>query len=78
MLILNGDADVIIDRNGDGTAWRETRSSVAKTAEVIVPIPLIKLPWNGYTDIWEHRGGASRRSGIFQQLTPGFGVTPIM
>jgi poly(3-hydroxybutyrate) depolymerase len=29
VLAVNGDADVIIDRDGDGTAWRGTRAAVA-------------------------------------------------
>ena len=29
VLVLNGDADVIIDRLGDGTAWRQTEAAVA-------------------------------------------------
>ena len=32
--VLNGDADVIIDRDGDGTAWRQTRAAVAQAAEL--------------------------------------------
>ncbi len=32
LLVMNGDADVIIDRNGDGSAWRGTRAVVAKAA----------------------------------------------
>lgn len=34
LLVMNGDADVIIDRNGDGTAWRGTRAVVEKAAKV--------------------------------------------
>ena len=34
LLVMNGDADVIIDRNGDGTAWRGTRAVVEEAAKV--------------------------------------------
>ncbi|MBL7040081.1 MAG: exo-alpha-sialidase [Pirellulaceae bacterium] len=34
LLVMNGDADVIIDRNGDGTAWRGTRSVIEDVAKV--------------------------------------------
>ena len=34
VLIMNGDADVVIDRQGDGTAWRGTRSTVDKAGKV--------------------------------------------
>jgi len=34
VLVMNGDADVIIDRNGDGTAWRGTRAVVKEAAKV--------------------------------------------
>ena len=33
VLVLNGDADVIIDKDGDGTAWRGTRAHVDKARE---------------------------------------------
>jgi len=55
VLILNGDADVIIDRNGDGTAWRETRSSVAKTAEVYE-----SMGAGGKIEYWFESGGGHR------------------
>ena len=32
VFILNGDADVIIDKDGDGTAWNGTRRHVAEAA----------------------------------------------
>ena len=55
VLILNGDADVIIDRNGDGTAWRETLSNVAETAEIYK-----SLGAGGKIQCWFEKKGGHR------------------
>ena len=34
VMVMNGDADWIIDSDDDGTAWRDTRSAVAEAAKI--------------------------------------------
>lgn len=49
--ILNGDADVIIDGQGDGTAWRGTQDIIAQTQSQFPP---------GHLDCWFEADGGHR------------------
>lgn len=51
VLFLNGDADVVIDKEGDGTAWRGTKKHVAAAA--------VHFP-EGHLDCWFETGGGHR------------------
>ena len=55
VLVLNGDADVIIDRDGDGTAWRGTREQVGKARELFA-----ERGAAGKIDCWFAAGGGHR------------------
>lgn len=48
---LNGDADVIIDGKGDGTAWRDTQEIIAQTTSQFPP---------GHLDCWFEANGGHR------------------
>lgn len=47
--ILNGDADIVIDKEGDGTAWRGTKKHVAEVQS--------QFPENHITCFFEAQGG---------------------
>jgi dienelactone hydrolase len=55
LLVMNGDADVIIDRAGDGRAWRGTRAVVDEVAEVYA-----SLGHPGRIRCWFEAGGGHR------------------
>jgi hypothetical protein len=55
LLVMNGDADVIIDRGGDGSAWRGTRAAVDEAAEVYA-----SLGHPGRIRCWFESGGGHR------------------
>ncbi len=55
VLVLNGDADVIIDRDGDGMAWRGTRAAVAEAGKAFAAMGA-----SGRIDCWFERGGGHR------------------
>jgi len=55
LLVMNGDADVIIDRNGEGTAWRGTRSVIEDVAKVYAA-----LGAPGAVRCWFEPGGGHR------------------
>ncbi|HIQ21878.1 MAG TPA: hypothetical protein EYH34_11685 [Planctomycetes bacterium] len=53
--IANGDADVIIDRRGDGQAWRGTRRAVREASQVYAA-----LGGAGKIEAWFEPGGGHR------------------
>jgi dienelactone hydrolase len=55
VIIMNGDADVIIDRDADGSAWAGTRDVVAKAADVYQ-----RLGAGGNVRAWFEAGGGHR------------------
>lgn len=55
VLVLNGDADVIIDREGDGTAWRDTRQAVSAARRLYA-----EKGAPGAIDLWFAPGGGHR------------------
>lgn len=55
VLVMNGDADVIIDRDGTGEAWRGTRDAVSKAARVFAA-----LSGHGRLVSWFESGGGHR------------------
>ena len=61
VLITNGDADVIIDRNGDGSAWRGTRATVAAAGKVYAA-----LGGEGKLQAWFEPGGGHRPYFIYK------------
>lgn len=81
VLILNGDADTIIDKDGDGTAWRGTRENVGKAQELFS-----QRGAAGRIDCWFEPGGGHRPyfgnkvalEWIHQHLgTPGWSLAQI-
>ena len=55
VLVLNGDADVILDRDGDGTAWRGTRENVGEAQKRFA-----QRGAAGKIDCWFEPGGGHR------------------
>ena len=55
VLVMNGDADVVIDQAGDGSAWRGTRSAVAEAAKVYAA-----LGGAGKIQAWFEQAGGHR------------------
>ena len=44
VLIMNGDADVVIDKHGEGVAWRGTKKTVDEAAKVFTTIGSENIP----------------------------------
>ncbi len=55
MLVMNGDADVIIDTDGDGTAWADTTAAVEAAAKVYAMFGAA-----GKIGVWYESGGGHR------------------
>lgn len=55
VLVTNGDADVVIDTDGDATAWAETNAAVEEAAKVYA-----KLGAAGKIRTWYEPGGGHR------------------
>ena len=55
VIVMNGDADIIIDRDGDGKAWRGTRAAVGGAAKTFEA-----LGGPGKIDCWFEPGGGHR------------------
>jgi len=62
LLVLNGDADTIIDRAGDGRAWTGTRAAVAGAARVYAA-----LGAEGNIRAWFEPGGGHRPYFLYQE-----------
>jgi dienelactone hydrolase len=81
VLVMNGDADVVIDTDGDGTAWTSTDRAVAQAARVYT-----MLGETGKIRTWYESGGGHRPYMIYKEAlvwihehlgTPGWSLEKI-
>jgi dienelactone hydrolase len=75
LLILNGDADIILDRDGSGTIWREMEANVQAADPAGACVTLDWCPGGGHRP---YQGSKAALRFIHQQLgTPGMRLAEI-